>query len=81
MWWDGHGWPHMYGVWWFMPLFGLICMVLFLYFVSRILGGKGCCGSTFKSSNQQNEELEVLKEEIEKLNREVEKLKKPTDHN
>lgn len=72
MWWNGPGWGHVYG-WWFMPLFGIVCMVIFLYVISRIFGSGGFCGKYPLANDQGN--MDELKNEIRELREEVKVLK------
>lgn len=71
MWWNGTGWGHMHG-WWPMPLFGLICMVIFLYVVSRIFG-RGFCGG--QSSMEDRRNTDELRREVHELRSEIKALK------
>ena len=74
MWWDGPGWGHMYGGWWFMPVFGLFCMIIFLYVFSRIFGsGGGFCGRHDHQGNGAN--VDELKREIQELRNEIKTMK------
>ena len=75
MWWNNTGYGPMYG-WWFMPIFGLFCMLIFIYFISRIFGRKGGgCGSFNQNTPQNRQGQDELLGEITALRREVEKLK------
>ncbi len=76
MWWSGSGWDHMHGGWWFMPFFGIICIVIFLFFISRLFSGRGCGGFGSDPTDQQDEVLKELKDEISQLRREIDELKK-----
>ena len=76
MWWNHAGWGPMYGMW-FMPIFGLFCMFIFFYFITRVFNRNGgCCGpfnqNTFRDPPDQAE----LLDEIKALRCEVEELKK-----
>ncbi len=73
MWWYGPGWGYMYG-WWFMPLFGIVCMVIFFYVISRIFGGSGFCKKPPCGNDQ--ERIDELKREILELREEIKGLKK-----
>ncbi len=74
MWWNGPGWGHMYGGWWLMPLFGIVCMLIFLYFISRIFGsGGGFCGRHNDQGNQAN--TDELRREIRELRAEMKFMK------
>ena len=70
MWWTGAGWGPMYG-WWLMPLFGIICMVVFLYAVS-IIFGRGFCGR--QSSTEQQRNIEELTREVRELRSKIKAL-------
>ena len=61
----------MYG-WWFMPLFGIFCMVIFLYVFSKMFSGGGFCGKA--SAGSDREEINELKNEIYELRKEIKKL-------
>ncbi len=78
MWWNQIGWGPMYGMW-FMPIFGLLCMLIFVYCISRIVNRNGgCCGPmnheppTSPSQDALLEEIRALRSEVEELR---EKLK------
>ncbi len=79
MWWNEPGWAHMHGGWWFMPFFGLICMIIFIFLMSRIFSGRGCCDPGTDNNTLQNNDLRDLKDEIRKLRSEVEQLKNRQD--
>ena len=72
MWWNGSGWGHMYG-WWLMPLFGIVCMVIFLYIISRIFSSGGFCGRHSMGNDQGS--VNELKEEIHELRKEITALR------
>lgn len=78
MWCNGPGWGPGYG-WWFMPLFGIICMVIFLYTISRIFFNNGFrdslppCGRSAKKKDQDT--IDELKGEIRELRAEILSLK------
>ena len=71
MWWNGTAWGPMHG-WWPMPLFGLICMIVFLYIGSRIFGS-GFCGRHHPIDDQRN--IDELIREVRELRSEVKALK------
>ena len=71
MWWHGTEGGHMYG-WWFMPLFGIFCMVIFLYAISRIFG-RGFCGRQHPPEDQRS--IDELSQEIRELRSEIKALK------
>lgn len=77
MWCNGPMWGPGYG-WWFMPLFGIVFMVVFLYAISRIFGTSGfrgpfACGRQDSGKDQGN--TEDLKEEVRALLAEIQALK------
>ena len=77
MWCNGSVWGPGYG-WWFMPLFGIICMVIFLYVISRIFGNSSFrdyfpCGR--QTSGKDQTTIDELKGEIRKLRAEILSLK------
>ena len=75
MWWNHAGYGPMYG-WWFMPIFGLFCMLIFVYFLSRIFGRNGGgCGPFNRHTSRGNPGEDELQGEIGALCREVEELK------
>ncbi len=75
MWWNNAGYGPMYG-WWFMPIFGLFCMLFFVYFISRIFGRNGGgCGSFNRNSSRNNPGQDELLDEIRALRCEVEELR------
>ena len=71
MWWNGPG--AMFGGWWFMPLFGIIFMVIFFYFIARILGGNGFCARNEPPVNQNG--MDELRQEIRDLRAEIKVLR------
>ena len=71
MWWHGPEGGHMYG-WWFMPLFGIFCMIIFLYAISRIFG-RGSCGGSHPTESQQS--VDDLVQEVLELRSEIRALK------
>lgn len=77
MWCNGSVWGAGYG-WWFMPLFGIICMVIFLYFISKMFGNSSLrdsfpCGKHASGKDQNN--IAELKREIRELRTEILALK------
>ncbi len=63
-----------------MPLFGLVCMLIFLYFISRIFGSGGrfresslACGRHDYQGNQAN--TDELRREIRELRNEIKAMK------
>jgi len=72
MWWNGSGWG-MHG-WWFMPIFGIVGMVIFLYLFARIFGALGC--SRERPTDRQ--ELEELRREVRELRAEIRALRNTT---
>ncbi len=76
MWWNHAGYGPMYG-WWFMPIFGLLCMLVFVYFLSRIFGRNGGgCGPFNQNTSRDILGQDELRDEIKALRREVGELKK-----
>jgi len=78
MWWNHAGWGPMYGMW-FMPIFGLLCMLIFIFFISRIFSNRngGCCGPFNQNHPRENPpNQDALLHEIQALRREVEDLRK-----
>ena len=73
--WNYGGWGPMYGMW-FMPIFGLLCMLIFVYVITRILNRNGgCCGQSNQTPPPENPVQDELLEEIQALRREVEELR------
>ncbi len=73
--WNYAGWGPMYGMW-FMPVFGLLCMLVFVYFISRVFNGNGgCCRPSGQDTSAENQDQKELLEEIRALRREVEELR------
>ena len=73
--WNYGGWGPMYGMW-FMPIFGLLCMLIFIYFISRIFNRNGgYCGSFNQEPPGDSSNQDALLEEIRALRREVEELR------
>ena len=53
-----------------MPLFGLFCMIVFLYLFSRIFGsGGGLCGRRYHQVN--GADVDELRREIQELRNEL----------
>ncbi|MCF6188311.1 MAG: hypothetical protein L3J49_12670 [Desulfobulbaceae bacterium] len=77
MWWNGHGWGHMYGGWWLMPFLGLLCMLVFLYAVSKIFGNGPFCHRPYPPIDD-HESINSLKKEIQELRREIHTLRANT---
>ncbi len=73
MWWNGSGWGHMHGGWWFMPIFGLLCMVIFLYVIRKIFGNGSFCHRYHPQADDQ-ESINSLKKEIQELRKEIKTL-------
>ena len=74
MWWNHAGWGSMYGMW-FMPIFGLFCMLIFVYFISRIFNRNGgCCGPMNHEPPPASPNQDTLLKEIRALRSEVEEL-------
>ena len=77
MWCNGPVWGVGY-CWWFMPLFGIVCMVIFLYVISRIFGSSGFHGSFpcgRPASEKDQTTIDELKGEIRELRAEILSLK------
>ncbi len=70
MWWNGPGCGPMYG-WWFMPILGIIFLLIFLFIAGRFFGG-GFCG---RPPVDRDTGIEDLKKEIRALRDEVKELK------
>jgi uncharacterized membrane protein len=76
MWWNHAGWGPMYGMW-FMPIFGLICMFIFIFFISRIFTRNGgCCGPFNQDHPGDSPNQDALLHEIQVLRHQVEELRK-----
>lgn len=76
MWWNHAGWGPMYGMW-FMPIFGLLCMLFFIFFISRIFNRNGgSCGLFNQNHPVDFPNQDALLCEIQALRREVEELRK-----
>ena len=77
MWWYGSE-GYMNGGWWMMPLFGLFCMITFMYVASRIFSsGGGFCGRHEQQGNQTN--TDELRREIRELREDIKSLKENKD--
>lgn len=75
MWWNGPGCGPMYG-WWFMPIFGILFLLVFLFIGGRFFGGgAGFCGRP-TAGTRDDEALKELKKEIQELKDEIRELKK-----
>lgn len=75
MWWGGSGCGPMNG-WWIMPIFGVLCLFIVLFFVSRFIGaGGGFCG---RAPAERDSGMEELRKEIRALRDEVKDLKEKT---
>ena len=78
MWCNGPVWGPGYG-WWFMPLFGIVCMGVFLYVISRIFGNSDSRRSPFPcgrhDSGKNQDSVDELREEISALRAEILALK------
>ena len=73
--WNYSGWGPMHGMW-FMPIFGILCLLLVLYFISRVFNGNGgCCGPFNNKTPHDRLQQDELLHEIKALRREVEDLK------
>jgi len=68
-WWNGH-YP-MWGMWWIMPLIGLVFIIVVLFAISRFLGGGGWFGG-----GRRYDEMEELRREIRELKDEVARLRR-----
>ncbi|BCL61767.1 hypothetical protein DGMP_24600 [Desulfomarina profundi] len=79
MWWNNGGWGPMYGMW-FMPVFGLLCMLILFYVVLRIVNRERELFNRIDPHINQKQD-ELLKE-IKALRNEVEELhkKQKKDH-
>jgi len=76
MWWNNGGWGPMSGMW-FMPVFGLLCMLIFVYVVSRILNLNGRRRGLFNKENPHvDQKQDELLNEIKALRSEVDELRK-----
>lgn len=73
--------PMMYGGWWFMPLFGIVFMLLCIYMFSRFFGGNGsvCTGSTKKG--EVYDIFAELRREIHELRVEIKDLRNQNSPN
>lgn len=76
MWWSHAGWGPMYG-WWIMPIVGLLCMLIFVLFISRIFNRDGGgCGPFSQGTPRDTQVDNELLDEIKALRREVDELRK-----
>ncbi|HSA77481.1 MAG TPA: hypothetical protein VLG72_01300 [Nitrospirota bacterium] len=77
MWWNGldSEWGPMYG-WWFMPIFGILFLLIVLFIVSRLIGGGG--GYCRRQPADCNSGSDELRKEIKALRDEVRELKNMT---
>ena len=73
--WNYSGWGPMYGMW-FMPILGLLCMLIFVYVITRIFNRNGgCCGQSNQPPPPEDSRQDELLQEIQALRREVEDLR------
>ena len=61
----------MWGIWWILPLMGLIFMIVMFFVMSRI-----CIGRTSFCDMRRNDEGDDLVRAIRELKEEIEKLRK-----
>ena len=76
MWWNHASWEPMHG-WWFIPLFGLIYMGIFLFFIFRVFNqDRRGHGPSMHHLSQRNQKEKKLLDEVKELRREVAALQK-----
>jgi hypothetical protein len=69
-WWYGNAWWPVWGWWWLVPLIGIaLCIIMCLFFRSRIAGGRFYCwsGASHADFEEMKKEIRELKEEIAKI--------------
>jgi len=70
----------MYGNWWLMPIFGLFCMLIFLYVISKIFTNGSPC-HRYPPQVDSQESIHALKKEIQELRREIQTLRNNAPNN
>ncbi len=71
MWWHD-SWGPMYG-WWFMPVFGLVLMVVFLFILARLFGAGGMGRGDADETARQ---IEALRREVAELRAAIDALRR-----
>lgn len=78
MWNETYWGPMMHGGWWFMPVFGILFMVIMMYFFSRFFGvDGGMCGRHNKSEDimsifaEYRREIHEIRMEIKELRNQI----------
>ncbi len=81
MWNETYWGPMMFGGWWFMPLFGIVFMIVFFYLFSRFFSANGgMCGRRKQGEDVMNIIAEYRRE-IHELRMEIKELRNRIDKN
>ena len=80
--WDETYWgPMMFGGWWFMPLLGIVFMVVFMYLFSRFFSANGGSCSRHKQGEDLMKIFAEYRREIHELRMEIKELRNRIDTN
>lgn len=74
--WNETGWgPMMYGGWWFMPLFGIIFMLICFFLFSRFFSAGGNMCQRKDQQGNMHDIIAELRREIHDLRMEIHELR------
>jgi hypothetical protein len=71
----------MYGGWWFMPLFGIVFMVLCIYMFSRFFGATGNMCAKNNQPGEMHDIFAELRREIHELRMEIKEIRNQNEKN